>query len=169
MRFSCGDHSFCWSKCFIIMRRACVVSGQNAVTYLVLVAEASYSTIGVYCCSWKHSKYILIAILSHWNVPFWKWKESSFFMFLYCVLLLAVFLVLFHLSPWPLTQLALVGEKRRSDILPKKIVVYCNVNRLLLQMTLLFWELLIMQHLLEYYEPKRSENMIVCFTVLIFK
>lgn len=58
-------------------------------------------------------------------------------MFLYCVLLLAVFLVLFHLSPWPLTQLALVGEKR-SDILLKKIVVYCNMNRLLLQMTLLF-------------------------------
>jgi len=31
--------------------------------------------------------------------------------------------VLCHLSPSPLTQLALVGEKRRSDILPKKLVV----------------------------------------------
>lgn len=61
----------------------------------------------------------------------------------------AGFSVLFHLSPCSFTQLALVGENRGRDILPKKMIVYYNVNRLLLPLTSQFQELLITQHLLE--------------------
>lgn len=41
-----------------------------------------------------------------------------------------LFSILFHLSPCALIQLVLAGEKRRSDTVPKKIVVYHNVNML---------------------------------------
>lgn len=41
------------------------------------------------------------------------------------------------------------GENRGRDIFPRKMVVYYNVNSLLLQLTSLFQELLIMLHLLE--------------------
>lgn len=61
----------------------------------------------------------------------------------------AGFSILFHLSPCSFTQLALVRENRGRDILPKKMVVYYNVSKLLLQLTSLFQELLIMQQVLE--------------------
>lgn len=41
-----------------MVRKACVVSAQRVLTYLVLVAEVSNNTIGIYCCSWKHSRYL---------------------------------------------------------------------------------------------------------------
>lgn len=40
-------------------------------------------------------------------------------------------------------------ENRGRDILPKKMVVYYSVSKLLLQLTSLFQELLIMQQVLE--------------------
>lgn len=40
------------------MRRDCGVSGQYALVYLVLVAEVSNNTIGIYSCSWEHNKYL---------------------------------------------------------------------------------------------------------------
>lgn len=65
------------------------------------------------------------------------------------------------------------GENRGRDIFPRKMVVYYNVNSLLLQLTSLFQELLIIytswNNNIINQKCMRNENMMVWFIVLIFK
>lgn len=119
-----------WTACTDI---SCACSTKFLIILLVF-----FGILG----SKENTHNLVIAILSN----YFENKDRSYQFSHFCLVIFssAGCFVLFHLSPCSLTQRALVGEKRRRDILPKKMIVYYNVNRLLLQLTSLFQELLIM-------------------------